>query len=159
MQALIDKFAANVVNIYWMSSQEFSTPLRQSWSKKGMRSRQYQSRIQKAARGQWSVHTMPYTANQLTIWNWIGTTRKFRTWTAGQMRKLALRVGMYTSWNLRVRARRPPPSVMVIKEKKHTRPSAMELAMPSITRLTCAMGSYQTAQIKTGPPRPVSEPV
>lgn len=64
----------------------------------------------------------PHGRDKLTIWNWIGTTRKLRTWTAGQSIKLALRVGMYTSWNLRPRARLPPPSAMVMKEKKHARP-------------------------------------
>jgi len=156
MQPLIDKFASNVVDSYRMSGMEFSTPLQQSWSKKGMLSRQYQSWTQRAATGQQSVHTIPWILEKLTIWNWIGTTRKFRTWTAGQMRKLAFRVGMYTSWNLRARARRPPPSVMVMKEKKHTKPKTMKLAMSN--QLHSAMGPYQTAQIETGPPQPVSEP-
>lgn len=45
-----------------------------------------------------------------------------RTWTAGQRIKLALRVGKYTSWNLRVNALLPPPSAMVMNVKKQARP-------------------------------------
>ena len=53
----------------------------------------------------------------------MGTTRKLRICTAGHSTKLAFRVGRYTSRNFCVSALRPPPSAMVMYEKKQARPA------------------------------------
>lgn len=49
--------------------------------------------------------------------------------------KFAFKAGMYTSWNFRVTSRRPPPSVTVIKVKKHARPVAKSVHYP--VRFSC----------------------
>lgn len=62
---------------------------------------------------------------QLTTWNWVGRTRKFKICTAGQTIKFAFSVGRYISRNLRPTARLPPPSAMVITVKKNAMPNVM----------------------------------
>ncbi len=49
-------------------------------------------------------------------------TLKFSICTAGQSMKLAFSAGKYTSWILRATARRPPPSVTVMKVKNIASP-------------------------------------
>jgi len=64
-------------------------------------------------------------------------TRKLRSCTAGQIMKFAFKAGMYTSWNFRVTARRPPPSATVIKVKKHARPVAKSVHYPVLLPYLC----------------------
>ena len=48
--------------------------------------------------------------------------QKFTNCTAGHSMKLAFKAGRYTSWNFRITALRPPPSVTVMNVKKHANP-------------------------------------
>lgn len=58
-------------------------------------------------------------------------TLKLRICTAGQSKKFAFSDGRYTSWNLRVTALRPPPSVTVMNVKKAARPTILVSLYPS----------------------------
>ncbi len=66
-------------------------------------------------------------------------TRKLRSCTAGQIMKFAFNAGIYTSWNFRVTARRPPPSATVMKVKKHARPIPKSASCPFCCFCMCEM--------------------
>ena len=85
-------------------------------------------------------------------------TLKLRICTIGQSMKLALSAGRYTSWNLRATARRPPPSVTVMKVKKHARPAIYVNKVSSVNMISYLVCTYRQGQRSTDPSKRDKKP-